>query len=583
MPKNNDSRDRSALFLLAKSIAPHKKWVIACAFFSAASAAVSLLLTSSTKQLVTQTVNGDLHESAAWLFVLLILLSALIGGLAHAASGRLGASVGRDLKHSVAGNVMNAEYRSVQSNVSSGDAISVVNHDCKQISSFLSSDLFSLITQLLTGVCAFVYLLTLHPLLGLLTFAYTPIGMIMAGRINRRLKLLYPVASAQKGEAMNAVEQALSSLPVIKSFGMERRLMSRLNAVFQHVYTTDRQIKGWDSLLQPACLSIANAPHLIFTVAGGMLALSGRLELGTFIAITQLLGYIIPPTVMLPFMINNVNKTAASMRRIHTLLQLPQSSGSGNSDRMAPVSHDAAPSIRVDNLSFGWGKPVLRDVSFRLEGAGITVIVGGSGSGKSTLLSLLTGLFRPATGTIRINGQDTSLLKDTEIAQLFSVVPQDIHLFSASILDNIRIGNQAASPDELLTAAQATGVSPYAVAKENGFDTIVGDGGAALSGGQAQKLALARVVVKDASVWLLDEPSSALDGESEDKLLELVREAANDKLILIAAHRPSTIRIADRILFLQGGTITADGTWDEMMRNADFVKTIAVESEAIRV
>jgi ABC-type multidrug transport system fused ATPase/permease subunit len=167
-------------------------------------------------------------------------------------------------------------------------------------------------------------------------------------------------------------------------------------------------------------------------------------------------------------------------------------------------------------------------------------------------------------------------------------LPQEIHLFSASILENIQVGKEEAEPSELMAAAQATGVYDFTVKKEHGFKTMVGDGGAALSGGQAQKLALARAYLKDAPIWLLDEPTSALDAFSEKELHELVRNAADTKLVLIAAHRLSTIRLADRIIFMKDGMIAADGTWGEVKQNADFLKTVntlneSEESEAIGV
>ncbi|GGG69490.1 ABC transporter transmembrane domain-containing protein [Paenibacillus radicis (ex Gao et al. 2016)] len=420
MSKNVDSRYKSVLFFISNVILPHKKWAVACALLSAASAAVSLLLTFFTKQLVTQTVHGEISLITVWVFVLLVLISAVTGGMIVLTSGRLGAYVGRDLKQSLAAKIMNAEYRTVQS-ISSGDAISIMNNDCRQISSFLSSDLFALVTQMLTAICAFVYLLTIHPLLGLLTFAYTPIGMILASKINKRLNTYYPAASNQKGEALTAVEQALSSLPVIKSFKMERKMMHKLNSVFHSLYTTDRQIKWWDALLQPACLSVANGPHLIFAVAGGMYAVSGQLELGAFIAITQILSYIIPPTVMLPFMLNNVNQTSASIQRINRIWSLPAAQRYG-AEQQEPVEFCGEPSIRVERVSFSYASDTgagsrrleLNNVSFTVNGAGLIAIVGGSGGGKSTLLSLLSGLYRPDQGTIQINGQDTARMNDRE-------------------------------------------------------------------------------------------------------------------------------------------------------------------------
>lgn len=582
MSKNRDPRDPSIFLFLLNVITPHKQWAAATVSCSVASAATALLLTFFTKQLVSQTMAGRIMPGTASVFVLLVVVSALVAGLLGYTSGKLGAVVGRDLKRSVAAKVMQADYRSVQE-MSSGDAVSVVNNDCNQVTTFLTSDLFSLVTQTLTALCAFVYLLSLHPLLGLLTFAYTPVGMVLAAKINRRLNTLYPVASRQKGEVLSAVEQALTSLPVIKTFTMERTIKGKLDQTFASLYETDKRMKWWDALLQPACLSVANTPNLIFTVVGGLFALSGQLELGAFIAITQLLAYIIPPTVMLPFMINGLNQSAASMKRIDRILtlpmaELPEPSIMTEAARVWPP----VPSIQLKNVSFAYavGKPVLTNVSFTLEGPGITVIVGGSGSGKSTLGALLTGLYRSFDGTIRLCGKQLSHMNDCDIGKMTAVLPQDIHLFSASILDNIRIGNESAGDSDLFAAARAAGVHEYAVQKEHGFHTMIGDGGAALSGGQAQKLGLSRVILKDAPIWFLDEPTSALDASSEDQAHMMLRSKAEAKLILIAAHRMSTIRLADRIIFLKDGAVAANGTWEEVKHNADLVKSLRMAADA---
>ncbi|WP_274361311.1 ABC transporter ATP-binding protein [Paenibacillus thermotolerans] len=578
MPKNRAQRDSSVLLFLFQAIKPHKQWAAAGAFLSLASAATALMLTYFTQRLVTQTIQGVIQPVTVWLFVLLVIVSALTGGISGASSGRLGALVGRDLKRSVADKTMQAEYRFVR-DISAGDAVSVVNSDCNRISSFVSSDLFSLVTQTLTAICAFIYLLTLHPTVGLLTFAYTPVGMVLAGTINRRLNALYPASARQKGEALSAVEQALASLPVIKSFTMERSIRKRLDLTFEKLYETDKRIKWWDSLLQPACLSVANAPHLIFTVAGGLYALSGQLELAVFIAIVQLLGYIIPPTVMLPFMINNLNQAAASMKRVERLTNLPSESGNDNR-----ISAEAAakPSVEFRNVSFAYDaeNPVLMDVSFAAERPGIIAVVGGSGSGKTTIGSLLSGLFRPDVGSIVYCGQDGASLNAGEFGKLVAVMPQDIYLFSASILDNVRMGKESAERGDIVAAARAAGVSDFNSHDEHGLDTPIGDGGASLSGGQAQKLALARVLLKDSPIWFLDEPTSALDAASEQLTHELIRTMASTKLIMIAAHRMSTIRLADRIIYVKDGKVAADGAWEQLTNNAELMKTIRADRDS---
>lgn len=170
--------------------------------------------------------------------------------------------------------------------------------------------------------------------------------------------------------------------------------------------------------------------------------------LGEFIAILQLLGYIVPPTVMLPFMLNNLNRTGASLKRMNTILDLPATAYKSLQWKSDPIHADC--SVSVENLSFEYnsGTSVISSISFTVNGPGVTAIVGGSGSGKTTLLSLLSGLYRPDSGSIRINGQDTSQMSESELGEWFSVLPQDIYLFNNSIIDNIRVGKEDAGDNE---------------------------------------------------------------------------------------------------------------------------------------
>ncbi|MCK4258893.1 MAG: ABC transporter ATP-binding protein [Halanaerobiales bacterium] len=567
----NKREGTTVIGFIFKFMSAHWKWAILSIFLSSSSVIVALLQTHLMKNLINRTVAGNWSWDTALFFLSLVFVSAAVAGLSHIAIGKLGAYSAHDLKLMLSNRFIHTDYKNVQS-ISSGDAVSTLNNDCARITSFLSGDVISLPTQILTAVSAFIYLLVLNPKLGLITFAYTPIGMFLANRVTKRMNSLYPVAADQKGIVLNNVEQSLSSLQVIKSFGMYNRSMKRLNATFEDLYKTDLKIKFWDTLMQPACLSIANTPTLVFSIVGGLQALDGRLELGTFVAVTRLIGYIVPTTVMLPFMLNNLNRTKASIQRVNRILDLPQN----DSQVIEKVGKDLVPSVVVKNLSFGYelDRPVLKDTSFELKKPGITVVVGSSGSGKTTLISLLSGLYRPDSGSIQINGYDTSKLTDINIGSLVSVLPQDIYVFSDNILNNIRVGKIDSDDREVIKVAEVTGVSEFIEQKEKGFQTMLGQGGNDLSGGQAQKLALARAYLKNAPIWILDEPTSALDGVSESKLHNLLSELSQRKIVFVAAHRLSTIQLADQIIYLKDGRIEGFGTWKELQKNKNFINTL---------
>lgn len=575
----NSSNEGIMVFLL-RLLSPHKKWVAGSLIATIISISATIALAVYTKQLVNQTVDNSLSTITVTVFIAVVTITAFVGGASGFISRKIGALTGNDLKKKIADHMMQADYRHVK-NLSSGDAVSTLNHDAGQIAHILSNDFFTLFTQLLTAICGFVYLLYLHPLVALLSFAYTPIGMILANKINKKMGELFPVSNDQKGEILDSAEQAFSSISVIKAYNYQPQIKRKMDTAFRKVYENDMRIKFWDALLQPACLVLANTPMLVFSIAGGYYAFNGKLDFGSFVAITQLMYFIIPPTVMLPFMLNNLYRLVASIKRVNKIVNLMPSEGLNGGEviektNRRPNYYSTSISIELDHMSFGYDpeSQILKNISFKVKGPGITAIVGASGEGKTTMLSVISGLFRPNQGNIIINGQNTNQLSESEISEYFSILPQEIHVFAESIYENIRVGKYGANQEEIAAAARAAGFYDYVLQKADKWECKIGDGGDSLSGGQAQKLAFARAFLKDAPIWLMDEPTSALDKSSEEHIHELIQEVSEKKMMLIIAHRLSTIKIAKRIIFMKNGMVSAIGTWEELKQNEEFLKTV---------
>lgn len=536
MPKNEKTNYKSAFLYLFKFIKPHKGWFLAVAAISLALAGTGLFNARITQILVDNSINGNISKIVSSLIVFLLIISTniILSYISGICVSKLASNTSMDLKRHIAGILLGAEYGRIVK-LKSGDTLSTVNSDTRAICDFISGQMPELLSQYTIALAALVYLICINPLLALVTFAYTPVGMFFTLSLNRKMNRLYTVNADYRGEALSIVEQALSQIPVIKSFIMEKQIRNKIFKQYDNVYKTEMKISRWNALLQSACSSVYQIPRIIYIIYAGHMVMHGNLSTGAFIAVFDLLNYILGPTVMFPFALNGLNSSAAAVNRIKRLEDIPQA--------QYAKKHTASekPAINISNLSFGYleGRPILQNFSLKHTGSGIIAVCGRSGSGKTTLLDLIAGLYRPECGSIDVSSD-------------ISVVSQDTYLFSESLLENVRLAKPDASDEEVIAALKLAGADEFAKTLPENYHTMLGDGNADLSGGQKQRISLARTILADSPIWLLDEPTSALDPQTESIVLDIIRKMAAEKLIIISAHRKSLIDIADRVVNLKG-------------------------------
>ena len=536
MSKNIKLYYKSAYRYLSQFIKPHKKWYLTAAIISLVLVGTGLLSARVTQMLVDSSIEGVASKIviSLILFVLIISMNVVLSYISGISVSKLSANASMDLKRHISRLLLGAKYGEIIK-LKSGDTLSTVNSDTETICNFISGDLIGLFSQFTMALGAIIYLLALNPLLALVTFTYTPIGMFFTLSLNRKMNKLHPLNADYKGEALSVVEQALSQIPVIKSFMMEKQIKKRIHEQYDNVYRTEMKISIWNSLLQTACSSTSYIPRIVYMIFAGYMVMNDNLTIGVFIAILDLLNYIIGPSVYFPFMLNRLNNSIVSINRIKRLEDIPQIQ---KEDKATALG---VPTINISNISFGYieNKYIIKDFSLSHKGSGVIAVCGGSGSGKTTLLDLIAGLYQPGYGSIDINGD-------------VSVVSQDTYLFNASLMDNVRLARINATDEEVIEALKMAGAVEFAKASPNSYNTMLGDGNGDLSGGQKQRISLARTILTDNPIWLLDEPTSALDTQTENIVIDIIRKMSKEKLIIISAHRKSLIDIADKVVYLKG-------------------------------
>lgn len=534
MPKIKKTGYKSAFLYLYKFIKPHKKWYLSAASISLVLVATGLINTKIIQMLVDSSISGDTSKIISSLIICLLIISMNItlSYISGICVSKLSANASMNLKRHIGEILLGAEYGEIIK-LKSGDTLSTINSDTSTVCNFIAGDLIGLFSQFTMALGAIIYLLCVNPLLALITFAYTPIGMFFTLSLNRKMNELYPLNTDYKGEALSVVEQALSQIPVIKSFMIEKQIKKKIYDQYENVYKTEMKISIWNSLMQPACSSTSAIPRILFMIYAGYTVMKGNLTIGAFISIFDLLNFIIGPSVYFPFLLNGLNNSIASINRIKRLENIPQV------ENTQKINTSVTPSISIDNISFGYSddKLILQDFSLSHQGNGIIAICGESGSGKTTLLDLIAGLYQTKTGRIDVNGE-------------VSVVSQDTYLFSMSLMENVRLARINATDEEVIEALSLAGADEFAQALLESYSTMLGDGNSDLSGGQRQRISLARTILANTPICFLDEPTSALDVQTESVILDVIRKMSKGKLIIISAHRQSLISIADKIVNL---------------------------------
>ena len=459
-----------------------------------------------------------------------------------------------------------------------GQLVSRANGDLSLIQQLLAWGPLVL-GSLLQLLVSLAIMLALSWELGLLVLAVPLATFVVAMRMREAVFPSSWDAQACEADMTTRVEEAVSGVRVVKGFGQEEaelgRLVSSVRAMFGARVRTVRLRARFSAHLQ----TIPSLGQLLVLVAGGLLALHGHLSLGTFVAFTTYLVQLTAPARMLAGILTVGQMARAGVERVTEVLDLEPSVV----EQPAATDLPAGPGrVTFDHVTFGYrpGQPVLEDCSFDVSAGETVAVVGPSGSGKSTIGLLAARFYDPTAGSVLVDGVDVSTVTLPSVRRRVGMVFESSFLFSSPLRDNIAFGRPDASEEEIVAAAEVAGAHGFVEATPDGYGTVVGEQGLTLSGGQRQRVALARAVLSDPDVLVLDDATSAVDSRTEGTILAALAELRRGRTTIVVAHRPSTLRLADRILVLDGGRVTDEGTYDELFgRNAAFRSMLVEDDE----
>lgn len=414
-------------------------------------------------------------------------------------------------------------------------------------------------------VCAMAF--AISPQLTLLTLLPLPLLTLMAYRFHRRVMRQSADVQEAIGDMTSRVQEFVAGIRVVKAFVQEKEETSKFDTSNARAVTTYRQFVKTNSLFNGASQGIVGVSFLISVVAGGVMVLRGSITLGEFVAFNTYLTLIIGPIENVGKVMNVLQKGSASEKRLLEILNTTPEVTDGP-DTNASITRLEG-EITFKRLTFaypGAKRPALRDITLHVPRGSSLAIVGKVGSGKSTLVSLLVRMYNAPIGTLYMDGHDILTVPLATLRANVGFVPQDGFLFSSTIKDNISFDPMPHSMDEVEEAARLAQVYDNIVEFPGGFDTALGERGLSLSGGQRQRVSIARAIIKKPSILVFDDSLSAVDTETEDRILAGLDRVMKGRTTIIIGHRISSVRRADQIIVLDHGRIAEQGDHDKLVR-----------------
>ncbi|MDP9378935.1 MAG: ABC transporter ATP-binding protein/permease [Chloroflexota bacterium] len=564
--------NRSVIARLYSLVLPYRRTVLAGMACLALAVAAELYPPIVWKTVVDDGVLGQRGwVYIGWQLALLVLVFA-VGQLLSAVRGVLLEKAGQQLTLDLRLRLYEKLQRQSVGYFAqrrTGDLLARLTADVEIIQDVLVRGTDSVVANALRVLGVAAIFIWLQPILGAITLLPMVLVGVLLLRYNKRVRPVYRAARERLGDMSAKLADNLGGIWVIQGFAQEERERRELEQLGKDLYEEQVQAVRLRNRVFPFIRWVANFGNVLMLGGGVFFILRGQFTVGGLLAYRGYGRYFYGPVDDLVNINDLVQRAAAAGRRIFEVLDAPENVADLPDAR--PLPSPLHGSVRFENVSFGYDpeRPVLRDVTLDIQPGERVAILGPSGVGKSTLLALVARLYDPDSGRVLVDGQDLRATTLRSLRSQMAQVQQETFLFNTSALDNLRYGRPEATLDEMEAAARAANAHEFLSALPSGYHTVVGERGVRLSGGQKQRIAVARALLADPRLLLLDEPTSAMEPESEAMIIEALERLMWGRTTLVVSHRFSLARNADRVLVVSGGHIVEQGAPDELLALPD--------------
>jgi ATP-binding cassette subfamily B multidrug efflux pump len=446
-----------------------------------------------------------------------------------------------------------------------GDLMARATNDLQAVRMLCGPAIMYSANTVMTAAGALFLMARIDGRLTLLALVTMPLVALATNIFGSRIHQLFEVVQGQFAGISARVQENLAGVRVVRAYAQEEPELAEFRRLNAEYVEGNRTLTAWTSAFHPLLQALIGVGFAAVLWYGGALVMRGGITLGEFVTFNGFVGKLIWPMIALGWVINLVQRGTASLGRMRSVLDA------------VPTIVDEEPlvdpgeirgAVRCRDLSFSYGDgapPVLAGIDFQVPAGQTVALVGRTGAGKSTLLSLIPRLVDPPPGTLAVDGVDVRRLPLARLRGSIGMVPQETFLFSATVAENIALGRPEAVREAIAHAAGLAGLEEDLAAFPHGLDTVVGERGLTLSGGQKQRVALARALLREPRILLLDDCLSAVDTQTEERILGNLRRVFRERTVFLVSHRISTVKEADMILVLDRGRIVERGTHGELL------------------
>jgi ATP-binding cassette subfamily B protein len=450
-----------------------------------------------------------------------------------------------------------------------GDIISKMSYDIDVINTSLSNDVVNILAGVTTVIGSLIMMLFISPLLTL-TFAFTvPMAIILTKKLTQKTRPLFRLRSAKIGELNGYIEEMISGLKTLKAYLREDYTINNFTDHNNETINTTYTAEYHGSVVGPSVNFINNISMSLISIFGAILYLKGFLTLANISSFVLYSRKFAGPINETANIISELQSALSAAERVFKLLdEDPEKADSKDAVSLA----NAEGIVELKNVDFSYNKdvPVIQDLSFKAPKGSLVAIVGPTGAGKTTLINLLMRFYDPDKGTISLDGYNIENITRKDLRLAYSMVLQDTWLFHGTVYDNVSYGRPEATEEEVINACKAASIHEYIETLPEGYKTIINDDGTNISKGQKQLMTIARAMLMNTSLLILDEATSNVDTRTEQNIQQAMRRLMSDKTCFIIAHRLSTIQKADHILVVNNGRIVEQGTHEELLSMKGF-------------
>ena len=529
-------------------------------------------LTGRTVSAMENGVKFDQVFLFAGLMIVFYILSSILNYLLSIAMVRISQSVVYKMRKDVFDKLTKVPVSFFDQN-QTGDIISKISYDIDTINTSLATDVVSIFTSLITVVISLVMMLIMSPILSLVFLVTIPLSFIFTRSLSKIVKKKFRLRNAKLGELNGFSEEMITGQKTVQSYVSEAAVLSRFDVINDEASDASYKAGYYSTIVGPTVNFISNLSVTLVGVFGGLLYFRGQIDLGKLTSFTLYSRRFSGPINQMSNILADIQSALAAAERVFGLIDLKEEVLDKND---ATTYEDIKGEIRFENVNFSYDKktPIIQNLSFKAKPGQVVAIVGPTGAGKTTLINLLMRFYDVDSGKIIADGKNIQDYTRTSLRRAFSMVLQDTWLFTGSMADNIAYGNGDVSRDDVIEAAKKAKIHHFIEALPKGYDTELTDEGLNISKGQKQLLVIARAMLSNTKMLILDEATSNVDTQTEIHIQQAMLKLMENKTTFVIAHRLSTIQNADLILVIKDGNIVEQGKHDELIANQGFYQKL---------